>query len=762
MMKRTLIKIEGIVQGVGFRPFVYNLANYMNLAGHVLNHGKGVEIEIQGPEKSVDAFAQRVMNEAPPMAHIIKLEEVSIELKSTRGFSIEKSMGEGEKSALIAPDSDVCKQCIRELFDPQNRRYRYPFISCTDCGPRYSIITDIPYDRPNTTMGRFSMCSECRAEYESPQNRRFHAQPIGCHSCGPRLTYRDSNFKPASYTDPLEATMIQLKRGHVVAIKGIGGYHLAVNALDEKAVHRLRELKKRDEKPFAVMFPSYGALIPFIMENDTVRSLLESHSRPIILVEKKYSRLMKSASPRNRYIGAMLPYTPLHHLIMSDAFLGAMIMTSANNSDEPIVFKDEDALEKLGGVADAFLTHDREIHTREDDSIERPMSHGSVVLRRSRGYAPVPIMLNREYPSILAVGGDLKNTFCLIKGSKAFLSQHIGDLKHKSVYEALGETIERFMRLLDIKEVEAVAHDMHPDYMSSHWASEQKMAPTVAVQHHHAHMVSLMAETHQEGEAIGIIFDGTGYGEDGGIWGGEFLVGGINGYQRMGSVSPVPLPGGDKAIQEPWRVALAILGGIYGPNIPRMPLSWLIELSEDTKNNILKMATNRLNSPLSHGMGRMFDAASALVGIRSKITFEGQAALELEMALENPVEEGYPMGVVENDGLPILDFYPVFQALVEDVIREKPTEFIAARFHQAVVQGAATVAMRLKKQTGLDRVFLSGGVFQNRYVSDRLGQRLREDGFTVFRHRRVPPNDGGIALGQALIAGQRILAGKEK
>ncbi|MDH5679471.1 MAG: carbamoyltransferase HypF [Nitrospinota bacterium] len=761
-MKRTLIKIEGIVQGVGFRPFVYNLANYMNLAGHVLNHGKGVEIEIQGPEKSVDAFAQRVMNEAPPMAHIIKLEEVSIELKSTRGFSIEKSMGEGEKSALIAPDSDVCKQCIRELFDPQNRRYRYPFISCTDCGPRYSIITDIPYDRPNTTMGRFSMCSECRAEYESPQNRRFHAQPIGCHSCGPRLTYRDSNFKPASYTDPLEATMIQLKRGHVVAIKGIGGYHLAVNALDEKAVHRLRELKKRDEKPFAVMFPSYGALIPFIMENDTVRSLLESHSRPIILVEKKYSRLMKSASPRNRYIGAMLPYTPLHHLIMSDAFLGAMIMTSANNSDEPIVFKDEDALEKLGGVADAFLTHDREIHTREDDSIERPMSHGSVVLRRSRGYAPVPIMLNREYPSILAVGGDLKNTFCLIKGSKAFLSQHIGDLKHKSVYEALGETIERFMRLLDIKEVEAVAHDMHPDYMSSHWASEQKMAPTVAVQHHHAHMVSLMAETHQEGEAIGIIFDGTGYGEDGGIWGGEFLVGGINGYQRMGSVSPVPLPGGDKAIQEPWRVALAILGGIYGPNIPRMPLSWLIELSEDTKHNILKMATHRLNSPLSHGMGRMFDAASALVGIRSKITFEGQAALELEMALENPVEEGYPMGVVENDGLPILDFYPVFQALVEDVIREKPTEFIAARFHQAVVQGAATMAMRLKKQTGLDRVFLSGGVFQNRYVSDRLGQRLREDGFTVFRHRRVPPNDGGIALGQALIAGQRILAGKEK
>jgi len=761
-MKRTLIKIEGIVQGVGFRPFVYNLANYMNLAGHVLNHGKGVEIEIQGPEKSVDAFAQRVMNEAPPMAHIIKLEEVSIELKSTRGFSIEKSMGEGEKSALIAPDSDVCKQCIRELFDPQNRRYRYPFISCTDCGPRYSIITDIPYDRPNTTMGRFSMCSECRAEYESPQNRRFHAQPIGCHSCGPRLTYRDSNFKPASYTDPLEATMIQLKRGHVVAIKGIGGYHLAVNALDEKAVHRLRELKKRDEKPFAVMFPSYGALIPFIMENDTVRSLLESHSRPIILVEKKYSRLMKSASPRNRYIGAMLPYTPLHHLIMSDAFLGAMIMTSANNSDEPIVFKDEDALEKLGGVADAFLTHDREIHTREDDSIERPMSHGSVVLRRARGYAPMPIMLNREYPSILAVGGDLKNTFCLIKGSKAFLSQHIGDLKHKSVYEALGETIERFMRLLDIKEVEAVAHDMHPDYMSSNWASEQKMAPTVAVQHHHAHMVSLMAETHQEGEAIGIIFDGTGYGEDGGIWGGEFLVGGINGYQRMGSVSPVPLPGGDKAIQEPWRVALAILGGIYGPNIPRMPLSWLIELSEDTKHNILKMATNRLNSPLSHGMGRMFDAASALVGIRSKITFEGQAALELEMALENPVEEGYPMGVVENDGLPILDFYPVFQALVEDVIREKPTEFIAARFHQAVVQGAATMAMRLKKQTGLDRVFLSGGVFQNRYVSDRLGQRLREDGFTVFRHRRVPPNDGGIALGQALIAGQRILAGKEK
>ncbi|MDH5509652.1 MAG: carbamoyltransferase HypF [Nitrospinota bacterium] len=760
-MIRRLIKVEGIVQGVGFRPFVFNLAESLNLSGHVLNHARGVDIEIEGPVEGIDDFWQRLTTEAPPLAHITKVEQEQIPSLGPSGFSIHKSEDSGGKTALVAPDSDVCSDCLRELLDPQDRRYRYPFINCTNCGPRFTIIRDVPYDRPNTTMSRFPMCAQCRKEYENPANRRFHAQPVACHDCGPRLAFHNDRFELSASSNPLGAAVELIRRGKVVAVKGLGGYHLAVDALNDAAVMRLRERKKRDEKPFAVMFPSVVALRSFATVGSREQTLLESRAHPITLVEKKYARLLQGAAPGNRFIGAMLPYTPLHHMLMSEGLFGSLVMTSANMSDDPIIYRDEEVFEKLGGIADAYLVHDREIFARADDSIERPMAHGSVIFRRSRGYTPIPIQLDREYPSVLAVGGELKNTFCLIKGSRAFVSQHIGDLKRESVYDSFRSTIESFMRLVDIKKVVAVAHDMHPDYMSSQYALEQEMAPAMAIQHHHAHMASLMAETHQGGEAIGIVFDGTGYGENGGIWGGEFLTGGVDGYKRAGFVSPVPLPGGDKAIKEPWRIALAVLIRLYGENIPTLPLPWLRELDPDTIHNIRRMMAGGLNTPLSHGVGRLFDAASALAGIRPGISFEGQAAMELEMAIEKPVDEGYPVSMVEEDGILTLDFKPSFKALVEDVAAGEPTPLIAARFHQAVVAGAASMAGELRQKTGLERVFLSGGVFQNRYLSDRLGDTLEEMEFTVFRHGRVPPNDGGISLGQAIIAARRILAEKE-
>ncbi|MDH5638036.1 MAG: carbamoyltransferase HypF [Nitrospinota bacterium] len=760
-MIRRLIKVEGIVQGVGFRPFVFNLAVSLNLAGHVFNHSRGVDIEVEGPREEIDTFWLRLTAEAPPLSHITKVEQEEIPPCGRSGFSIQKSEDSGGKTALVAPDSDVCVDCLRELFDPQDRRYRYPFINCTNCGPRFTIIQDVPYDRPNTTMSRFPMCAQCRKEYENPANRRFHAQPVACHDCGPRLAFHNDRFQPAGSSDPLGAAVDLIRQGKVVAVKGLGGYHLAVDALNDAAVARLRERKKRDEKPFAVMFSSMTALRSFATISKREQTLLESRAHPITLVEKKYGRLLQGAAPGNRFIGAMLPYTPLHHMLMSEGPFGAVVMTSANMSDDPIIYKDGEVFEKLGGVADGYLVHDREIFARADDSIERPMAHGSVILRRSRGYTPIPIQLDRDYPSVLAVGGELKNTFCLVKGSRAFISQHIGDLKRESVYGSFRSAIESFMRLVDVPQVATVAHDMHPDYMSSQYALEQTMAPAMAIQHHHAHMASLMAETHQDGEAIGIVFDGTGYGEDGGIWGGEFLTGGADGYSRAGYVSPVPLPGGDKAIKEPWRIALAVLIRLYGEDIPTMPLPWLQELDPDTIHNIRQMIVGGLNTPLSYGVGRVFDAASALAGIRPKISFEGQAAMDLEMAIEKPVDEGYPVGMTDAEGMLTLDLYPSLKALVEDVTTGEPTPLIAARFHQAVVAGAASMAGALRGKTGLERVFLSGGVFQNRYLSDRLGDTLREMGFTVFRHGRVPPNDGGISLGQAIIAARRVLAEKE-
>lgn len=754
---RTLVKVTGIVQGVGFRPFVYNLAVRLNLSGSVFNHSGGVDIEIEGAFDAVGRFGRELVEFAPPLAHITSVTSKSIPATGVKGFAITQSASAGPKTALIAPDSDVCGDCLRELFDPSDRRHRYPFINCTNCGPRFTIVTAIPYDRPNTTMTSFTMCADCRAEYENPADRRFHAQPIACPVCGPMVALLDCAFSPVDSADAVRSAARLMAEGTILAIKGIGGFHLACDAQNEKAVLKLRARKRRDEKPFAVMTPDIETLRLFAEVSDREAAILQSRPHPITLVKKLRPDALGSCAPSNRYLGAMLPYSPLHHLLFDGDPYNALVMTSANLSDEPIVYTDEEASEKLAGIADYFLVHDRPIHNKADDSIEKVMAHGPVVIRRSRGYTPVPIQLDREYPPTLAVGAELKNSFCLIKGDKAYLSAHMGDLKYESALESFRFGVSRLMEILDIAKPAVVAHDMHPNYLSTTFVEEFPCDRKIAVQHHHAHLVSLMAERHHTDRAIGVVFDGTGYGLDGTIWGGEFLVGDPTGFERHGTINQLPLIGGDAAIKEPYRIALGLLFGLYGETLPPLPVEWLNNM-EPARLILLRQAYDRkINVFYSSGMGRLFDAVSALIGIRPKASFEGQSAMELEMAVANGYHEGYPF-VISDGGNPAkLDFTPTFAHIVEDMKKGESVHVIAARFHETVAQGALTMVRMISDTTGLKDVFLSGGVFQNTVLSDRLGTLLETDGFAVFRHGRVPPNDGGVALGQAVIAARTLI-----
>ncbi|MBI4829636.1 MAG: carbamoyltransferase HypF [Nitrospinae bacterium] len=756
---RKLVTVEGIVQGVGFRPFVHGLASSLDLAGSAHNHARGVDIEVEGAAEAVARFEALLVERAPPLSHITKVNARSIEPRGERGFTIRHSDAAGVKTASVAPDADVCPDCLRELFDPADRRHRYPFINCVNCGPRFTIVTGIPYDRPQTTMTDFEMCGACRAEYENPSDRRFHAQPVACPDCGPRLALLDNSFAAMDCADPLREAARLLREGSIVGVKGIGGFHLAVDAANESAVTRLRERKRRDEKPFAVMFRDVERLGKYARFDEREAAMLTSRPKPIVLLPAREDSPLGGVAPRNRLVGAMLPYTPVHHLLFAEGGFDALVMTSANISDDPIVFRDGEAVERLRGVADYLLTHDRRIHTRADDSIERPMAHGPVTLRRSRGYAPAPILLDHEYPATLGVGAELKNTFCLIKGDRAYLSQHIGDLKYDAVYQSYLESIERFLGLMEVGAVEAIGHDLHPDYLSGKYAKERGGA-LIGVQHHHAHQASLMAEHHLDGEMLGVVFDGTGYGADGGIWGGEFLVGGRDGFTSGGHTRPVALPGGDKAVKEPYRIALGVLYELFGDTLPELPLPWLKALDNNRRALFRTMVRRGVNTPLSRGAGRLFDAAAALCGLRDVISFEGQAAMELEMAIDSPSDESYPVGVEESDGNGVeADFRPAFRALVDDVALGATVSHIAVKFHNSVAEAALAAMRALRAKAGLTRVGLSGGVFQNRYLSDRLGEMLSRDGFTVYRHSRVPPNDGGVALGQALVAARRLIQG---
>lgn len=744
--------IEGIVQGVGFRPFIYRLAKTHSLCGWVRNTPAGVLLEAQGEPDGISGFLEDIRHKAPPLAVLSAVREEELAPAEGDAFEILESAG-GADSVQIAPDCDVCPDCLRELFDPGDRRYRYPFINCTNCGPRYTIIKGVPYDRPLTTMAEFPLCPECRAEYEDPANRRFHAQPVACPVCGPRLNLVDGAGREVP-GDPLRTAVALLKEGKILAVKGLGGYHLAVDACSADAVRELRLRKKRDEKPFALMSPGLDEVGRYALFDDTERRLLEGPEHPIVLLRKRDGNTIDSlVAPLNGYFGVMLPYTPLHHLLLRGNFL-ALVMTSGNLSDEPIAYLDEEARERLTGIADYYLLHNRRIHVRTDDSVIRVFQGNPIFLRRSRGYVPLAVVLPSAQKSVLAVGAELKGAVCLTRGDRAFMSQHIGDLQNDAVLKSLDETVRHLEQVLRIKP-EIIAHDLHPDYLSTVYAREIPDLPRVGVQHHHAHLASCMAENGLEGDVIGVIFDGTGLGTDGTIWGGEFLFGGYGSFSRKGHFRPVSLPGGDAAVREPFRMALSYLYTAYGDSLFRLELPFMEEISASDRKLFLAMLERRINSPLSSSCGRLFDGVAALIGLRSRVTYEGQAAIELEaLAEQGRAKEPYPFVLREGEGV-MVDFAPMIRALVDDVANGADRAEMAGKFHGTIASAVAEVCGRIRVNTGVDRVALSGGVFQNKLLSERVHDLLAGSGFKVFVQRLVPPNDGGLALGQAIIAGRR-------
>ncbi|MBP8646069.1 MAG: carbamoyltransferase HypF [Syntrophobacteraceae bacterium] len=762
--RRVLIHIHGIVQGVGFRPYVFQLAHAHGLGGWVRNQSNGVEIEVSGPTPRVEGFLHDMPLKVPPLARIVDIRIQDLPFAGKERFHILESRVRESRSTLIAPDVCTCPECLEELFDPENRRYRYPFINCTNCGPRYTIIRDIPYDREKTTMSRFAMCPECSREYQDPRNRRFHAQPNACWACGPRTRLlRADGSRPVEGDEAVRRAVELLEEGAIVAVKGLGGFHLAVRADGEEAVERLRRRKIREEKPFAVMFSDLEAVRDHCEMGEDEERLLCCAARPILLLNRRPEnpppRIAPAVAPKNRALGSFLPYTPLHHLLFHGSSYRALVMTSGNQSDEPIVTDNEEALVRLRDIADFFLLHDRDIHMRCDDSVTRVLFHKPRPIRRARGYVPVPVFLKDSMPAVLGVGAELKSTVCLTRNREAFLSQHIGDLENLETFRAFERTIDHLERILEI-EPEYIVHDMHPDYLSTQWALSQDHLPRLAVQHHHAHIASVIAEHRLSGPVLGLAMDGTGYGPDGTIWGGEVLLVEDDRYERLGHFRYLPLPGGGKAIREPWRMAVSalwcldpgILEGAAMDLWPRWP--------QDKLKILLQMVRNGIHSPLTSSCGRVFDAVSALIGLRDTVTYEGQAAIELEQAIE--IEDGAYEGEVRTEGNQrILDPLPMVSEVVHDLKRDVSRGKISARFHNGLVNLLADAARDLAAEKCLQRVALSGGVFQNAYLLERLVGRLRRQGFEVFVPEEVPPNDACIALGQAYLGACRLM-GREK
>jgi hydrogenase maturation protein HypF len=727
--KRVRVRLRGIVQGVGFRPFVYNLATRLQLAGFVRNSSSGLLAEAEGPAESVGAFARAIVADAPPLAWIQESETTEVEPTSEQSFVIRESLSTTGEFALISPDVATCPDCLSDLTDPQNRRYRYPFTNCTNCGPRYTIVNDIPYDRPHTTMASFSLCDDCRREYEDPANRRFHAQPNACPVCGPSLSA------------PVEDAVARLARGEIVALKGIGGFHLACDARNASAIAGLRTRKRRSDKPFALMCRDTGAVLAICEAGEAEIRLLESPQHPIVILRSR-GVLPAAIAPGNRTLGVMLPYTPLHYLLFNGAPYDVLVMTSGNLSEEPIVVSNTEALHRLAGVADFFLTHDRDIFMRTDDSVVRIFEDRPRVLRRSRGYAPQTVDLGFDLPELIACGGELKNAFCLTKGRHAILSQHIGDLENLETLAFFEETLRNLKKLFRV-EPRAVVHDLHPQYLSTRFARNLPGLPKIAVQHHHAHIASCMAENGLSGEVIGVALDGTGYGTDGQIWGGEFLVAGYTGFERRAHFRYIPLAGGDTAIREPWRCALAYLLETFGSQAQL----GLIGIPEDRERVVRRMIATGVNTVQTSSCGRLFDAVSSLVGLRHEVNFEGQAAVELE-SLADPAENRRYSFEIEPRDPWLIDFRPMIEEIVKT--RSAPAA-IAARFHNTLAAAIAETCTRLRSATQLNRICLSGGTFQNVRLLGSVCGLLRRAGFEVYLHAAIPPNDGGLALGQAAV-----------
>ncbi len=753
MEVRKGIEVSGIVQGVGFRPYVYRLASELHLAGSIANTSAGVTIEVQGSREAVAGFLHRLPAELPPLARMTGLAVRDLPSNHDREFIILASRAGEDARALISPDVAICADCLREMFDPDDRRYRYPFINCTNCGPRFTIVRDIPYDRARTSMAAFAMCPACQREYDDPANRRFHAQPNACWDCGPRPELWDSDGQRVECSDPVGKAAALLRAGRIVAVKGLGGFHLAADATHVGAVATLRERKRRVGKPFALMVPDLGAAEEFCTANDVSRALLLGPERPVVLMSKQPNiPIVDDVAPGLHELGVFLPYTPLHHLLFADGRFVALVMTSGNVSEEPIAIDNQEALARLAGLADFFLVHNRDILRRCDDSVVRASGGRVRQLRRSRGYVPVPVFLGDEMPPVLAVGGELKNTICLTKGRHAFLSQHIGDLENLAAHQFFEEAVEHLQRVLEI-EPRVIAYDLHPDYFSTRWALAQRGIEHIGVQHHHAHIASCMAENHLDGKVIGIALDGTGYGTDGNVWGGEVLVADYRDFERAAHFAYVPMPGGAAAIQEPWRMAVSYLSHHFGEAFLNFRIPFVERLDRARAEVLMRMMKRGVNSPLTSSCGRLFDAVAALVGIRDCVTYEAQAAIELEMAIADAQDNtAYPLALVPDGEGWLIDTRPMFEALIEDLRRGLAPAVISQRFHNGLVEGLARLATILRERTELNRVCLSGGTFQNVYLLEQLRARLVSEGFEVFAHAEVPAGDGGLSLGQALVA----------
>lgn len=789
MVERAKLTVKGVVQGVGFRPYVYGLAESLHLKGYVRNTAEGVTIDIEG--ENVSEFVRRLPKEAPPLSSIV---DIAIEPSQKFGYPdfriIESRNDDGhEPFTLISPDVSICEDCLKEMLDPADRRYFYPFINCTNCGPRYTITKSVPYDRPNTTMAVFRMCGECSSEYHNPKDRRFHAQPNACPKCGPGVEFKvmDLGFRTRQGEDATVSAVRCLKEGGIVAVKGLGGFHIACDASNDDAVERLRERKRKSNKPFALMSPDIKAIREFCLVSGAEESLLISRRRPVVLLKKKgemTSYVSEGVSPRNRYLGFMLPYTPLHYLLFckplpefenatgsaKDASRGAnfmaLVMTSGNMSEEPIVKDNDEALNKLSGLVDAVLLHDRDIFTRVDDSVIRVTKCESRAtrdlslsfIRRSRGYAPEALALQDGGPEVIGCGADIKNTFTLTKGSFAVPSQHIGDMENYETLRFFEECLEKMKEVYRVKPV-ACAHDLHPGYLSTQWALRHDL-PKVAVQHHYAHIGAVMAEHGLQKKVIGVAFDGTGYGADGRLWGGEFLIADLRGFERVGHFKYIPLPGGEAAIREPWKTGISYLFDAFGNDLSERlrEMGFADRYGDEQIQGILKLINASEISPLSSGAGRLFDAVASIIGICDRNTFEGEAAMALESVIAEGVEENYPVNITAGD-LMIVDFSRAVTGIVDDLMKGVENSVISAKFHNTVTDVILRVATRISETYALKDVALSGGTFQNLYLLERATKMLSEAGMNVFVNEKVPSNDAGISLGQAFLCREGLKAG---
>ncbi|MCM2323382.1 MAG: carbamoyltransferase HypF [Oligoflexia bacterium] len=785
------IEIQGIVQGVGFRPFVYRLARQLKLNGYVLNHDRGVSVRIDATPEQLEGFVTELRRQAPAASRIDAVTHTARPERGYTDFTIRKS-GKASASRFVplSPDLALCPACRAEIRDPTNRRYFYPFTNCTNCGPRLTIIQGVPYDREKTTMARFPMCEECRAEYENPEDRRFHAQPNACHRCGPQLSLLDRAGRTLAAARPedhgpewnrglLARCSDRLREGEILAIKGIGGFHLACDARNEAAVARLRQRKVRERKPFAVMFPGAAAARQHVRMTAAEEELLGGAAAPVVLLEKLAApaveaSIAESVAPDNRYLGVLLPYSPLHELLLQ-TFGGPLLMTSGNRSDEPIVTDDAEAVKHLEHIADAYLLHDRGIHLRCDDSVVQSFGGKPFFYRRSRGYAPSAIAVSAPFrSSILAVGAELKNTFCLTRKDQAFLSHHIGDLENLATLEAFESGVLHFCKLFNIRP-EHVAYDLHPDYLNTKWAKERFSEPgwegrLIGVQHHHAHIAGCLEENRHEGLAIGLALDGTGYGTDGGIWGGELLLADRRDFLRAGHLRNVPLPGGSQAIRNPWRSALAYLHEtLPAQELPALArrLPFLSDVPPEHSNLVLQMLDKKLNCPLTSSCGRLFDGVSALLGVTIESCYEGQAAIELERLLHGQdwaafdPKETYPFPVEYSRAIE-LDWRPVFLGILKDIQGGVAPATISLRFHCSLVQAWASACEQVSRLYDVRTVALGGGCFLNEFLRRELKTRLERQGFTVLHSERVPSGDGGIAFGQAVVANQIVSAAKSE